>query len=99
MPKLDPITVNPHMSLGQPAIRGTRIPVSVILEMLAAGKTGRDLLGAYLEHTEEVFSRRCAMRRRLSPDRPLRGRTPSGWACYWDIHTLHKIDAAIYARR
>jgi uncharacterized protein (DUF433 family) len=32
MPKLDRITVNPHLCPGQPAIRGTRMTVSVILE-------------------------------------------------------------------
>ncbi len=53
MARLDRITVNPHICLGQPTIRGTRITVSVILKMLAAGKTVRDVLEAYPELTEE----------------------------------------------
>jgi len=38
MEKLDRITVNPEICLGQPTIRGMGITVSVILKMLASGK-------------------------------------------------------------
>jgi len=55
MEKLDRITVNPNVCLGQPTIRGMRITVSVILKMLAAGKSVRDVLEAYPElETEDV---------------------------------------------
>ena len=47
MEKLDRITINPDVCLGQPTIRGMRITVSVILKMLASGKTIQDVLEAY----------------------------------------------------
>ncbi len=49
MGKLDRITVNPNVCLGQPTIRGMRITVSVILKMLAAGKSIQEVLEAYPE--------------------------------------------------
>ncbi len=49
MEQLDRITVNPAVCLGQPTIRGMRITVSVILKMLANGKSLQDVLGAYPE--------------------------------------------------
>ena len=49
MQKLDRITINPNICLGQPTIRGMRITVSVILKMLAVGKTVQDVLDAYPE--------------------------------------------------
>ncbi len=53
MEKLDRITVDPRICLGQPTVRGTRITVSVILKMLAAGKTTQDVLEAYPELDQE----------------------------------------------
>ena len=49
MEKLDRITVNPNICLGQPTIRGMRITVSVILKMLASGKSIVEVLEAYPE--------------------------------------------------
>jgi uncharacterized protein (DUF433 family) len=49
MEKLDRITINPNICLGQPTIRGMRITVSVVLKMLAAGKSLEDVLAAYPE--------------------------------------------------
>ena len=49
MEKLKRITVNPNICLGQPTIRGMRITVSVVLKMLAAGKSVREVLDAYPE--------------------------------------------------
>lgn len=49
MAKLDRITINPNICLGQPTIRGMRITVSVILKMLAGGKSIQDVLDAYPE--------------------------------------------------
>ncbi|GFP27737.1 DUF433 domain-containing protein, partial [Candidatus Hakubella thermalkaliphila] len=45
----DRITINPNICLGQPTIRGMRITVSVILKMLAGGKSIQDVLDAYPE--------------------------------------------------
>ncbi len=50
---LERITVDPNICLGQPTIRGTRITVSVILKMLAAGKSVQEILEAYPELEEE----------------------------------------------
>ncbi len=49
MEKLDRITINPDVCLGQPTIRGMRITVSVILKMLANGKSIEEVLAAYPE--------------------------------------------------
>jgi len=49
MEKLDRITVDPNVCLGQPTLHGTRITASVVLKMLAAGKTVQDVLAAYPE--------------------------------------------------
>jgi uncharacterized protein (DUF433 family) len=49
MEKLDRITVDPHICLGQPTIRGMRITVSVILKMFASGSTIQEILDAYPE--------------------------------------------------
>lgn len=47
--KLDRITVNPEVCLGQPTIRHMRITVSVILKMLGSGHTLQEVLAAYPE--------------------------------------------------
>lgn len=41
------ITVDSEILGGKPAVRGTRIPVSLILELLAAGKSEDDVLQEY----------------------------------------------------
>jgi uncharacterized protein (DUF433 family) len=46
---LERITINPAVCLGQPTVRGLRITVSVILKMLAQGKTVEDVVAAYPE--------------------------------------------------
>lgn len=43
----DRIEINPTVMLGKPVIRGTRIPVEVILRKLGEGATEADLLEAY----------------------------------------------------
>jgi uncharacterized protein (DUF433 family) len=43
----DRITVEPSVMLGQPVITGTRLPVYVIVQALAAGDTADELLDAY----------------------------------------------------
>ena len=39
MTMLDRISIDPNVCHGKPCIKGTRIPVHVILELLAAGYT------------------------------------------------------------
>ena len=41
------ITVNPRQMGGVPCIRGLRIPVATVLEMLAAGMSKEEILADY----------------------------------------------------
>ncbi len=43
----DYIDVNPKVMLGKPVIRGTRVPVELILRKLGEGASEQDLLDAY----------------------------------------------------
>lgn len=49
MDRLDRITIDPNICLGQPTVRGMRITVSVILKMLAGGASTQEVLEAYPE--------------------------------------------------
>ncbi len=49
---LERITVDPEVCKRQPTIRGLRIPVRVVLKMLASGHTTQDVLDAYPELEE-----------------------------------------------
>ena len=53
MERLDRITIDPRICLGQPTIRGTRLTVSVILKMLASRHSVEEVLAAYPELEEE----------------------------------------------
>ena len=41
------IEINPAVMLGKPVVKGTRIPVELILRKLSEGATEADLLDAY----------------------------------------------------
>ncbi len=43
----DRIEINPAVMLGKPVIRGTRVPVELVLRKLSEGATEADLLDAY----------------------------------------------------
>jgi uncharacterized protein (DUF433 family) len=43
----DRIEINPAIMLGKPVIRGTRIPVELVLRKLGEGATVKDLLDAH----------------------------------------------------
>jgi uncharacterized protein (DUF433 family) len=47
------IELNPKIMMGKPVIRGTRIPVELILRKLGEGATEADLLDAYPNLTGE----------------------------------------------
>ena len=49
----DRIEINPRVCNGKPVIKGTRIPVSVILEQIAAGESWETLLAGYPELKKE----------------------------------------------
>jgi uncharacterized protein (DUF433 family) len=47
------IEVDPGIMMGKPVIRGTRIPVELLLRKLGGGATEEDLLDAYPSLTRE----------------------------------------------
>ena len=47
------ISIDPNVCHGQACVRGTRIPVHLILRMLANGDTVQDLLDEYPSLTQE----------------------------------------------
>lgn len=51
------ISVNPQICFGKPCIKGTRIWVSLILEMLASGDNIEAILDSYPQlHREDIFA-------------------------------------------
>ena len=51
------ITVDPKILVGKPVIKGTRIPVYVVLNLLANGKTIQEIVREYPELTpENIFA-------------------------------------------
>ncbi|MFC1788601.1 DUF433 domain-containing protein [Thermodesulfobacteriota bacterium] len=50
---MDRIELDPKVCNGKPVIKGTRIPVSVILEQIADGETWDTLLTGYPELTKK----------------------------------------------
>jgi len=53
MKKLDRITIDPEICMGQPTIRGMRITVSLVLTQIASGMTKEEILKAYPELEED----------------------------------------------
>jgi uncharacterized protein (DUF433 family) len=49
----DRIQINPQMMLGKPVIKGTRIPVELIVRKLGEGASTEDILEAYPNLEEE----------------------------------------------
>jgi uncharacterized protein (DUF433 family) len=47
------IVVDPNILAGKPVIRGTRIPVYLIVEIIAAGKNTSDVIKEYPELRED----------------------------------------------
>ena len=47
------ITINPKIMVGKPVIRGTRIPVYLILNLVAGGYTFERILRAYPQLTKQ----------------------------------------------
>ena len=50
---LDRIVVDPKIMLGKPTVRGTRIPVELVLEQLSYDLDPRELFAAYPRLTAE----------------------------------------------
>lgn len=49
----DRIEINPRVMLGKPVIRGTRIPIELLLRKLSEGVSEADLIDAYPRLTRE----------------------------------------------
>ncbi|MBK9251783.1 MAG: DUF433 domain-containing protein [Proteobacteria bacterium] len=52
-PLLDRIRIDPNVCFGKPTIRGTRLWVSLILDLLASGVTADELIADYPQLTNE----------------------------------------------
>jgi uncharacterized protein (DUF433 family) len=50
---MERIAVDPKISHGKPHIKGTRIPVHIILDLLGAGETFENILKIYPHITKE----------------------------------------------
>lgn len=50
---LDRITVDADVLVGKPAIKGTRVPVYLIVELVANGMTAKEILEEYPRLKEE----------------------------------------------
>jgi uncharacterized protein (DUF433 family) len=44
---LERIEINPKIMLGKPVIKGTRLPVEILLEKLAQGYSSKELVAEY----------------------------------------------------
>jgi uncharacterized protein (DUF433 family) len=53
---LSRITINPAVCFGKPCIRGHRIWVSLILDLLASGATKEELLEEYLLEEADILA-------------------------------------------
>ena len=53
MPLSEHIVVDPEILAGKPVIRGTRLAVEFILELLASGQSENDILSNYPRLTRE----------------------------------------------
>lgn len=49
----DRIEVNPKIMMGKPVIRGTRIPVELIVRKISEGASDKELLDAYPKLSKE----------------------------------------------
>ena len=63
------IAVDPAVCHGQPCIRGTRIPASVVLDNLASGLTAADIIKSYPALTPEGIQAAVAYAAELTRER------------------------------
>jgi len=66
---LDRISVDPNVCFGKPCIRGTRIWVSLILDLLASGMTMKEIVEEYPQLTEEDIRAAIAYGAEMSRER------------------------------
>lgn len=63
------ITIDPKICFGKPCIRGTRIWVSLILDLIANGMSIEEVLGEYPQLTEEDVRAAIAYGAEMSRER------------------------------
>lgn len=68
-PLLERISIDPRVCFGKPTIRGTRIWVSLILDLLAGGMTMGELLEEYPQLTTEDIRAAIAYGAEMSRER------------------------------
>lgn len=71
------ITTDPMVSHGQPCIRGTRIPVSVVLDNLATGMTAHEITDSYPSLTKDDIQAAVAYAADIARERIVPFATPS----------------------
>lgn len=47
------IEIRPDVMMGKPCLKGTRIPVYIVLEKMGAGETAEEILAAYPQLRKE----------------------------------------------
>jgi uncharacterized protein (DUF433 family) len=68
-PLLERISIDPRVCFGKPIIRGTRIWVSLILDLLAEGMTMSEVLDEYPQLTPEDIRAAIAYGAEMSRER------------------------------
>ncbi len=68
-PILQMISIDPNVCFGKPVIRGTRIWVSLVLDLLADGMSTQEVLGEYPHLTEEDVRAAIAYGAEMSRER------------------------------
>ncbi len=68
-PLLERISIDPNVCFGKPCIKGTRIWVSLILDLLAGGMTIKEILEEYPHLTEEDIRAAIAYGAEMSRER------------------------------
>jgi uncharacterized protein (DUF433 family) len=77
MDDLSLITVDPRIAHGQACIKGTRIPVSVILDCFAAGMSDAEILTEYPTLTVDALRAAASYGARLAREEIVRLESPS----------------------
>ena len=53
MKLLERIEIDPRVCNGKPVVKGTRIPITIVLEQIAEGESWKSILALYPELTKE----------------------------------------------
>jgi uncharacterized protein (DUF433 family) len=97
MGTLNRIELDPKVCNGKPVIRGTRIPVSVVLERLAAHESWQTILSAHPELKEEAFRKPFCTHAHPWTIPSSRSSMPNGLKLYLD--QMFGVDVAAALRR